>query len=44
VVVSPEHAGMMFEKGVRLISPTSDMKLIHTGIAAVKEQFAEFYG
>ena len=43
VVVSPEHAGMMFEKGVRLISPTSDMKLIHTGIAAVKEQFAEFY-
>ncbi len=43
VVVSPEHAGMMHEKGVRLISPTSDVKLLHTGIAAVQEQFAEFY-
>ncbi|MEE3285833.1 MAG: aldolase/citrate lyase family protein, partial [Planctomycetota bacterium] len=44
VVVSPEHAGMMYEKGVRLISPTSDVKLLHTGIAAMQEHFAEFYG
>ncbi len=43
VVVSPEHAGMMHEKGVRLISPTSDTKLLHSGIAALQEQFAEFY-
>jgi hypothetical protein len=42
-VVSPEHAGMMHEKGVRLISPTSDSKLLHSGIAALQEQFAEFY-
>ncbi len=43
VVVSPEHAQLMHDKGVRLISPTSDTKLIHTGIAAVQEQFGQFF-
>ena len=43
VVVSPEHAAMMHEKGVRLISPTSDVKLLHAGIAAIRGQYEGFY-
>ncbi|MFP6767676.1 MAG: aldolase/citrate lyase family protein [Planctomycetaceae bacterium] len=43
VVVNPEHAAMMHEKGVRLISPTSDVKLLHAGIAAIRGQYEGFY-
>ena len=43
VVVNPEHARMLHEKGCRLISPTSDVKLIHAGIEAVRDQYGEFF-
>jgi len=44
VTVSPEHADMMIEKGCKMISPTSDSKLINTGIQAVKQQYAKLFG
>jgi 2-dehydro-3-deoxyglucarate aldolase/4-hydroxy-2-oxoheptanedioate aldolase len=44
VCVSPEHGGLLHEKGCRLLSPTSDVKLINTGIAATKAAYAKFFG
>ena len=44
VSVSPQHAAMLVEKGCRLLSPTSDVKLINTGIAAVKREYAAYFG
>ncbi|MBI1314589.1 host specificity protein [bacterium] len=43
VTVSPEHADMLYEKGCRLLSPTSDSKLVNTGVAAVKQQFGKLF-
>jgi len=43
VTVSPQHAEMMYEKGCRMISPTSDSKVINSGIAAVKSQYATLF-
>ena len=43
VTVSPEHAEMLVEKGCRLVSPTSDVKLIAAGMAAVKQSYQKFF-
>jgi 2-dehydro-3-deoxyglucarate aldolase/4-hydroxy-2-oxoheptanedioate aldolase len=44
VCVSPEHADMLFEKGCRMLSPTSDVKLINAGMQAVKREYARYFG
>lgn len=44
VTVSPEHADMLYGKGCRLLSPTSDSKLVNSGIAAVKQTFPRLFG
>lgn len=43
VCVSPEHADMLFEKGCRMLSPTSDAKLINTGLSAVKQEYTKYF-
>ena len=43
VTVSPEHAELLYEKGCRLISPTSDSKVVNAGIAAVKQQYEQVF-
>jgi len=43
VTVNPEHADMMVEKGCKMISPTSDVKLINSGVQAVRQQYAKLF-
>jgi 4-hydroxy-2-oxoheptanedioate aldolase len=40
VAPSPDYAAMLIEKGCTLISPTNDVKLVTTGLAAMKEAYA----
>jgi 2-dehydro-3-deoxyglucarate aldolase/4-hydroxy-2-oxoheptanedioate aldolase len=40
VTPSPSYAAMLVEKGCTLISPTNDVKLVTTGLAQVKEEYA----
>ena len=44
VCVNPEHAAMLIDKGCKMLSPTSDGKLINAGIAAVKSDYAAYFG
>lgn len=39
VTVNPKHCEMLLEKGCKLISPTSDVKLIHAGLQATSAEF-----
>lgn len=43
VTVSPQHAEMLLKKGCKMLSPTSDAKIINAGIQAVKQQFAGIF-
>ena len=43
VTPNPEHAGMLVEKGCKLLSPTSDSRVVNVGIQAVKTQFQEYF-
>lgn len=43
VCVNLEHAEMLVGKGCKILSPTSDVKLINAGIQATKEQFAKYF-
>lgn len=43
VTVSPEHAGMLIEKGCKMISPTSDGKIVNAGVQAVKSQYESLF-
>lgn len=43
VAVSAEHADMLVEKGCRILSPTSDARLINAGVQAVKESFPKLF-
>ena len=43
VCVNPEHGGMMVEKGCKLLSPTSDGKIVNAGIQAVKNEYAKYF-
>ena len=44
VTVSPEHCDMLLEKGFNMISPTSENRVIHAGLASVKNQFSNLFG
>ena len=43
VTPTPDHAAMCYEKGCRMISPTSDSRIVNAGIAATKSQFEELF-
>lgn len=43
VTPSPEYASLLVDKGCTLISPTNDVKLVTSGLAAVKERFSELW-
>lgn len=43
VTPNPDYASLLIEKGCTLISPTSDVKLVTTGLAAVKESFSQLW-
>lgn len=43
VCVNPEHGAMMIEKGCKMLSPTSDGKIINAGIQAVKQDYASYF-
>jgi 2-dehydro-3-deoxyglucarate aldolase/4-hydroxy-2-oxoheptanedioate aldolase len=40
VTPSPEYAELLIEKGCTLLSPINDVKLVTTGLAAMKEKFS----
>ena len=40
VTPTPDYASLLIEKGCTLISPTNDVKLVTTGLAAVKESYS----
>ena len=44
VCVNPEHGAMMIDKGCKMLSPTSDGKIINSGIQAVKADYAAYFG
>lgn len=39
VTPTPEYASLLIEKGCTVITPTNDVKLVTSGLAAVKERF-----
>lgn len=43
VAFNPAHAKMLHEKGCRLISPTTDVRVVVAGLNAVRKDFAEFF-
>jgi len=43
VTPSPDYAAILVEKGCALISPTNDVKLVTSGLASVKEEFAALW-
>jgi 2-dehydro-3-deoxyglucarate aldolase/4-hydroxy-2-oxoheptanedioate aldolase len=43
VCVSPEHADMLAGKGCRMLSPTSDTKIINAGIQSVKQSYGKYF-
>jgi len=43
VTPSPEHAAMVVEKGCKMISPSSDAKLVNVGLQAVKSTFSQYF-
>lgn len=43
VTPSPAYASLLMERGCTLISPTNDVKLVATGLAAVKETYSSLW-
>jgi 4-hydroxy-2-oxoheptanedioate aldolase len=43
VCITPEHGRIMLEKGVKMLSPASDVKLINAGLAKVQADFAKLF-
>lgn len=43
VCVNPEHGAMMVDKGCKMLSPTSDGKIVNSGIQAVKQDYASYF-
>jgi 2-dehydro-3-deoxyglucarate aldolase/4-hydroxy-2-oxoheptanedioate aldolase len=43
VPASPEHGAMCVEKGCRMLSPCSDVKLLNVGIAGTKQTYSKFF-
>ena len=44
VAFNPEHAAMLHEKGCRLLSPTTDVRLVQAGLQAVKQNLSDLFG
>ncbi len=44
VCITPAHARAMLDRGVKLLSPASDVKLINAGLNAVQKDYAELFG
>jgi 2-dehydro-3-deoxyglucarate aldolase/4-hydroxy-2-oxoheptanedioate aldolase len=43
VTPTPAYADLLLEKGCTLISPTNDVKLVTSGLAAIKTQFSSLW-
>ncbi len=43
VAFNPPHAKMLHEKGCRLISPSTDVRVVVAGLQAVRQDFAQFF-
>lgn len=43
VCVNPKHGDLMVDMGCKMLSPTSDVKLIHAGLEAVKWEYARYF-
>jgi 2-dehydro-3-deoxyglucarate aldolase/4-hydroxy-2-oxoheptanedioate aldolase len=43
VCISPEHADMLAEKGCLMLSPTSDTKIINSGIQSIKQSYGKYF-
>lgn len=43
VAFNPPHAQMLYEKGCRLISPSTDVRVVVAGLQAVRQDFAQFF-
>lgn len=43
VCVNPEHADMLIEKGCKMLSPASDVKIVNAGIQAIKQQYGKYF-
>jgi len=43
VTPTPEYADLLVEKGCTMISPTNDVKLVTSGMAATKERFSRLW-
>jgi len=43
VSFSPAHAEMLVSKGCRLLSPTNDVRVVLSGLAAVKQEYRQFF-
>jgi 4-hydroxy-2-oxoheptanedioate aldolase len=43
VTPSPDYASMLLEKGCALISPVNDVKVVTTGLAAMKESYSVLF-
>ena len=43
VAFNPAHAQMLHDKGCRLISPTTDVRVVVAGLQAVKKDFAALF-
>ena len=43
VTFTPKHAEMLYEKGCRMFSPTNDVRIMLSGLQAVKTEFQQFF-
>ena len=43
VAFNPAHAKMLHEKGCRLISPSTDVRVVVAGLQAVRQDFVQFF-
>lgn len=43
VTVNPDYADMVVEKGCRILSPTSDNRLLNMGIKATKGEYSKYF-
>jgi len=43
VTPNPDYASLLIEKGCTLISPTNDVKLVTSGLAAVKKSYPQLW-
>jgi 2-dehydro-3-deoxyglucarate aldolase/4-hydroxy-2-oxoheptanedioate aldolase len=44
VSISPKHAEMLLEKGCKMLSPASDVRLVNAGMQAIKAEYSRFFG